>query len=120
MKITPPYKACIFDLDGTLLNTLPTIVHYGNHTLKTFGFQEIEADYYGSICGLSFKEYYESLLRYGGCPEKDVEELADRVGHHDLEMYTKDPFYLTEPFAGVPEILTALKQRDVRLAVADQ
>nr|MBQ8890622.1 HAD hydrolase-like protein [Clostridia bacterium] len=34
-------KACIFDLDGTLLNTLPTIKHYLNATLGKFGYRDV-------------------------------------------------------------------------------
>ena len=40
------YKACIFDMDGTVADTLSTISYYGNHTLKKFGFPEIEKNVY--------------------------------------------------------------------------
>jgi len=111
------YKACIFDLDGTLLNTLPTIAYNSNRSLKTFGFHQISEDVFQSMCGLSFKDYYESLLRHGGCPEEEIEELRDQIGNYDKKIYMEDPLYLTEPFPGILEILAALKQKGVKLAV---
>ena len=35
------FDACIFDLDGTLANTLHSIAHFGNATLKEFGLPPI-------------------------------------------------------------------------------
>ena len=37
-------KMCIFDLDGTLLNTLPTISGMGNMALEEFGYDAIEPE----------------------------------------------------------------------------
>ena len=37
-------KACVFDLDGTLLDTLSTIAYYGNLALNKFGIQK-DKDY---------------------------------------------------------------------------
>ena len=38
---TRRFDACIFDLDGTLANTLTSIAHFGNATLGEFGLPEI-------------------------------------------------------------------------------
>lgn len=111
------YKACIFDLDGTLLNTLPTIAYYSNKALKKFGFHEITTAQFQSICRLSFKDYYETLLLYGGCPQEDVEKFRDDIGHYDREIYIKDSLYLTEPFIGIPQIIENLKKKDIKLAI---
>ena len=39
-------KACIFDMDGTLANTIDTIAYYGNTALKENGLKEIETENY--------------------------------------------------------------------------
>ena len=44
-------KACIFDLDGTLLDTIFTIAYYCNKTLKHFGFEPIEEKEYKYLAG---------------------------------------------------------------------
>ena len=36
-----PYRACVWDMDGTLLNTLPTILYYCNQSLAHFGLHSI-------------------------------------------------------------------------------
>ena len=38
------FRACVWDLDGTLLYTLPTIHHYCNQSLRHFGFHDITLD----------------------------------------------------------------------------
>lgn len=44
-------KACIFDLDGTLCNTLDSIAYFCNQTLKQLGYSNIPTDKYRSIVG---------------------------------------------------------------------
>ena len=44
-------KACIFDLDGTLLNTIATISYYVNLTLREFGYPEIAEERYKLLVG---------------------------------------------------------------------
>ena len=39
-------KLCIFDLDGTLTNTIPAISHFGNTALSQFGFPQIDPERY--------------------------------------------------------------------------
>lgn len=111
------YKACIFDLDGTLLYTLPTIVHYNNRALKKFGFNEISLDKCKQLCRLPYKEFYENLLLFGGCPEQDVEKYRDAVGSYDQKIYMEDMLYLTEPYPGITRLLEALKTKNIKLAV---
>ncbi len=45
------YKGCIFDLDGTLLNTIGTIASYGNAALEKFGLAPIEPSTYKQLVG---------------------------------------------------------------------
>lgn len=111
------YNACIFDLDGTLLNTLPTIAHYSNRTLIHFGFSPLLMEQYQLLCRLPYPEFYQTLLRLGGCPAGQVDELWDQAGQHDQQIYLEDPLHLTQPFAGIPETLQELQKRNVTLAV---
>lgn len=111
------HKACIFDLDGTLLNTLPTIHYYNNLSLKKFGFQEISVDKCKLLCRLPYKEFYETLLLYGGCPREDIEKYRDAIGLYDQKLYLADVLYLTEPFEGILRLLADLKKKGVKLAV---
>lgn len=62
------FRACVWDLDGTLLYTLPTIHHYCNQSLRHFGFHGITLDECRDLCRLSIAEFYHKLLKLGGCP----------------------------------------------------
>ena len=50
---TRRFDACIFDLDGTLANTLTSIAHFGNATLGEFGLPEIPVEQYKQLVGNS-------------------------------------------------------------------
>lgn len=52
------FRACVWDLDGTLLYTLPTIHHYCNQSLRHFGFHDITLDECRDLCRLSIAEFY--------------------------------------------------------------
>ena len=48
-------KACIFDLDGTLCDTLTTIAYFANEALKHFGLEPIEVNEYKYMIGNGYK-----------------------------------------------------------------
>ena len=106
-------KCAVFDLDGTLLNTIKTINYYLNLTLSTYGL--------GSVSE-------EDTMRFvGDGATKLVERALDRVGADSSlfdsvyktynEAYNSSPYYLTEVYEGIPELLSTLKGKGIRLAV---
>ena len=56
-------KFFIFDLDGTLLNTLPTIAHYGNLALSKNGFSPYPQDNYKAFIGDGRDELIKRMLK---------------------------------------------------------
>ncbi len=111
------FEACIFDLDGTLVNTLPTVHHYCNLSLVHFGFNPVSMDQCRELCRLSISEFYARLLQLGGCPLDKVDELTDPIRAYDLDIYKKNIHYLTTPFPGIKELLCELKKLGVKTAV---
>ncbi len=104
----------IFDLDGTLLNTLPTIAHYGNSALEKFGFGGICEERYKTLVGNGRDVLIHRMLAEHGA---DTAENFDRVGGVYDALYEADVMYLTRPYDGIPELLRDLKAAGVRLAV---
>lgn len=104
---------CIFDLDGTLVDTLPTVHYYCNRTLTHFGLGEVTLDQCRSLCRLSIAEFYPGLLRYGGCPEDRIEALREPIRQYDLEGYLQDIHYLTKPYPGIEDTLRRLRAAGV-------
>lgn len=107
-------KLYIFDLDGTLLNTLPTIAHYGNTALEKFGFGKIDEDRYRILVGDGRDVLIHRMLAEHGA---DTQENFAVVGGEYDALYEADVLYLTKPYDGICELLRKLSQEGVRLAV---
>ena len=106
-------KAVIFDLDGTLSNTIDTIAYFVNLALEHFGFAPIETEKYKYLCGNGAKLLIERSLKTVGAPA----EYFDKVYPYYVEAYDKDFMFLTRPYDGSFEMLDALKAKGVKTAV---
>ena len=107
-------KAYIFDLDGTIANTLTSIAYFGNRALEIYGYQPIEEQKYRYMVGNGAKILVRRMLRENGI---DSEEVFNRVLSLYNQSYDDNPLYLTVPYAGIPEMLKKLKSNDIKLAV---
>lgn len=107
-------KLCIFDLDGTLLDTLPTISYYCNHSLEEFDLPTIEQERYKYLAGNGARVLIERMLDEVGA---DREKYFDKVYKFYNKEYDKDVNYLTKPFNGVPQMLAGLKTLGIDTAV---
>lgn len=107
-------KLYIFDLDGTLLDTLPTIAHYGNAALEKFGFGKIEEDRYRILVGDGRDVLIHRMLAEHGA---DTPENFAAVGGEYDALYEAEVLYLTKPYDGICGLLRNLAQEGVRLAV---
>ena len=107
-------KACIFDLDGTLLNTITTISYYCNKTLAEFGFEPIEEEDYKYLVGDGAKKLVERMIEKKGI---DSEEYFDKMFKFYNREYDNDVSYLTKPYDGIPELLAFLKTNNIKNCV---
>jgi len=107
-------KLCIFDLDGTLLNTLPTISYYCNLSLNKYGLKSIDTQKFKYLVGNGAKVLIEKALDE---VRADKEEYFKKVYKFYNEEYDKDVSYLTKPYDGVPEMLLGIKTLGVTTAV---
>lgn len=108
------YQCCIFDLDGTIINTLPSLKKTIDEMLKEFGFGPLDNAYVKRYVGDGYQVLVERLLKHYG----DVElKLLDRALPVYREKFGKYCLYQMGPYPGVLEFLTFLKEREIRLAV---
>lgn len=107
-------KACIFDLDGTLADTLSTIANYGNTALKAHSYKTIEIDTYKHLAGDGRNELIRRMLRAVG-----DEELKgyEKVGKTYDTLYENDVIGYTKPFEGMKDLLICLKKKHIKIAV---
>lgn len=110
---TRKIKCAVFDLDGTLLNTARTIQHYLNLTLSKYGLPTVSEADTKRMVGNGARVL---IIRAMGERANDT-ELYDRVYRDYNEAYDADPYYLTEPYEGIFEMLSALREQGTILAV---
>lgn len=107
-------KYCIFDLDGTLLNTLPTILYYLNKTLGAFGYSEVTEAQCRRYVGDGAAVLIERALADRGCTDSsEVKRILDIY----KAAYDEAPLYLTEPYPGIFDLIDRLKARGITLGV---
>ena len=107
-------KACIFDMDGTVLDTIGTITYYVNKTLSAFGIPKISEDECKIFVGNGARVLIERALDARGIKDG---ELVLRVLSAYNEEYDKNPNYLTKPYDEIPELLSELKKRNIAVGI---
>lgn len=108
------YQLCIFDLDGTLANTLSSIAFYSNGALVRHGLPAIPVEDYRMMVGNGI---YTQVHRMLACHGKDEPELWRSVLDDYRAAYHKDPLHLVEPYPGIVDMLRDLHAMGVRTAV---
>jgi phosphoglycolate phosphatase len=107
------YKAIIFDLDGTLLNTLDDLGNAVNRVLLDMGFLPHALDEYRSFIGDGVEKLINRAL-----PEQNRNEDTIRTCLKAFrEDYHKNWNVNTRPYEGIPELLDALKEKGLKVAV---
>lgn len=99
-------SAVVFDLDGTLIDSLPLVLRAFAHALEPFG----------------PRPTMEIFARLGGPPQRVFHTLLDSARHvpaaiKRLEAFNRDNDHLIKPFAGAGVVLAELQARGARLAV---
>lgn len=107
------YQACIFDLDGTLTDTLESITYSVNATLRQMGLSTITKEQCKSFVGFGAGVLIQKSLQAVSGSDKRHEE-AIRIYKHIFQEYCT---YLVTPYEGICPTLSDLKKRGLRLAV---
>lgn len=107
-------RLCIFDLDGTLAETVDSMALAANKVLRELGLSQLEPDGFRYFAGDGAKELCRRCLRAAG----------DETCVHYEEMYRRYRLYFKEtcmyhvkPYQGISELLERLKQTGIRICV---
>ena len=106
------YNTYIFDLDGTLLDTLTDLAASTNYALRTHGMPEHTIDEVRRFVGNGVRKLMERAVPDGTDNPLFVEAFATFRQH-----YMEHSLDTTRPYEGVPEMLAALKAKGCHLAV---
>ena len=104
----------IFDLDGTLLNTIDDLGYACNYALEQTGFPMHPIEAYPRMVGNGIN----NLIRRALPQTEQTEENILRVRAHFVPYYDAHNCDYTRPYEGIPELLQALKAQGHHLAVA--
>ena len=107
-------RAAIFDLDGTLADTLESMAYVANTIMRQFGLKELPVDNFRYYSGEGANMLMRRCLKDAGDPELKRFDEGQRLYR---EMFAADPMYKVTHYPGMPETLKELKKRGVRLAV---
>lgn len=107
-------KAVVFDLDGTLSDSIASIKYCADRALKPFGYGPFSEREYMYFVGDGAAKLIERALTAAGDGELTHFEEAFALYK---EYFAADCMYQVKPYEGICELLAQLKQRGVRLAV---
>src|SRR5689334_13315466 len=105
------FRAVMFDLDGTLIDSLADLANATNHALATLGCPTHPLDAYRQFVGDGARVLCERAL-----PVDRQDSLPEAL-RLMREHYTTHCFELTRPYPGISELLSALIERRYRIAV---
>jgi len=106
-------KLIIFDLDGTLLNTLDDLADCTNHVLKKNGFLTHPTDAYRYFVGNGV-----AMLLQRALPKDTPKQIYNAVFEDFISYYEIHKADKTAPYTGIIEILETLQETEILLAVA--
>ena len=102
----------IFDLDGTLLNSLGDLHACFNHAIEHFGYPTRTIDEIKSFVGNGIKKAIERAL-----PCNVSNEELNKITNYFRDYYKDHMLELTKPYKGIIDLLTKLKEKGYKLAI---
>ena len=105
-------EAVLFDMDGTVLDTLEDLYNAVNHSLARFQLPPVSRERVRANLGNGAAHLIEGCL-----PPARTPELAERVLADYKPWYAAHCRIYTRPYPGIPELMRRLKAAGIRLAV---
>lgn len=106
------YKAAIFDMDGTILNTLQDLQNATNYALREHNFPERTYEEVRNFVGNGVQKLIERAL-----PEGSSDETVQTVLASFKTYYKVHSTDTTAPYEGIPEAIKKLREAGIKTAV---
>lgn len=106
-------KICIFDFDGTLVDSITDVAICFNNTLKYFGLKTYPIELYNNFVGGNLDTVITRLLENQDYREVNIEELKK----YYLNLYLNSKKENTKPYDGIVELLKKLESQNIKMAI---
>ena len=106
-------KLCLFDMDGTLVDTIKSIAYFANNALNKYDLPSIDVERYKVLVGNGARVLVERMIKEVGGSEEQLKQVLPYYN----ETYDNDFLYLTEAYEGVCEMLSELKELGIKTAI---
>ncbi|CEM60390.1 HAD family hydrolase [Treponema phagedenis] len=107
-------KACIFDLDGTLIDSLDSIHYFVNTETAKHGISPVPRETFRYFVGDGAKILIQRVLAYHNINDKELEQKIIRDYN---AAYDSNYMYLCTVYEGIHELIAELKKKNIRLSV---
>jgi phosphoglycolate phosphatase len=107
------YKAIIFDLDGTLLDSIEDLKDSMNSVLESHGFPTHDTETFKYFVGTGMRNLVMNSLP----PEERSQTIIDNCLSQMRKEYGKRWADKTKPYEGIPQLLDALTEKNIKMAV---
>lgn len=107
------YQYVIFDLDGTLLNTLNDLADAGNWVCRNHGWPEHSLEQYKYFVGNGMAKLVERFMPENLRSEEKIKQTLEEF----MPYYNDHKADKTAVYAGIPQVLNRLQQAGVQIAV---
>lgn len=107
------YKAVIFDLDGTLVNSIEDIADSMNSVLSRYNFPVHDTDKYYQFVGSGLRQLVIDSLPSDKRNDVIINDCLDKL----TELYQKNITRKTKPYKGINDMLDRLVEMDVKISV---
>lgn len=113
-ELTGGYKAVIFDLDGTLADSLESIACSANRVMEELGFKCFETERFKYFAGDGADTLLKRCLAAAG---DEKLEYYEKAAEKYRDFFEKGCTYRVEPYEGIRELINALRARKIKIAV---
>lgn len=108
------YQCCIFDLDGTIINTIHALTYTTNLVMARFGLGPLTEDQMKKIVGDGYQKQMERSLL--ACGDKALTHLEESFPIYQA-LFRENCLYQLEPYEGMRQMLDTMKASGMKLAV---